>query len=135
MNLFISASSKDRAFARLLILEAMGRGHQVYDWTSNPGWDSELHPSQVATDLEEALDEAEALIWYPTDHASTGAGLEVGYMLGRGRPIIALTPTRPLSSNVYAWHSKVSWCVTLSEALSTLERFVKASSVAEEVVR
>lgn len=128
MNLYLAASSKDRFHAGHLIEELTYRGHSAHDWTSNAAYDDPglMSPVTISEENLEALRGSQGLLWLVTDHASTGAGVEVGYAMGLGIPIVTILAAPRLPDwNVYAHSEQVAgWAKSLGEALNLLARIL-----------
>lgn len=90
MELFLAASGQDRLMAREAIHSLRSWGHQVFDWTIDPGWENpeDADPQRIATTDIEAVRNCEGLIWMVSDKPSSGAPFEVGYAHALGKPVV-----------------------------------------------
>lgn len=103
MKIFVAGASSQRGVCHVLIQTLKHQGHEVHDWTCDPGYGdpARYSPPQIKRENLKALDDSDGVIWV-TGNVSEGAGYEVGRAEALGKKVVILDiEIEPMYQQVY----------------------------------
>jgi hypothetical protein len=105
-DVYVAGGSSERLSRIRPLIERLiaAYGWRIYDWTRDPGWDSENpdYEECARACLEAVADSAVFWLVVP-DRKSEGASTELGYALALKKPVIVLTHRNAREENAFVF--------------------------------